>query len=423
VRQRGYLALLIGVLGLLLIGSSGCQQAAPAQPAAPAGQSSGAQPSGGAAAAPIKIGVPLPLTGKNAPFGVIIKNGFDMAQEEINAKGGVRGGSKLQLVFEDDTSQDPVAKSAAEKLITQDKVVMLTGEFASSSTYPVAQTAEQLKIPFLVTTGAADNITQQGWKYIFRMAQPSAEFDNALKDFMENVAKPQSIAIIFENTLFGTSNSDAMKKWADSKGVKVVQMESYDAGSPDYKPLLTKTKAANPDVVYFVSYLLDATLLMRQSKEIDLNPKMFAGAAAGFSIPDFLTGAGDTGEYVVSSSMWEQGVPYPGAKDFVPAYQKKYNSLPSYHGVQSYAGTYVIADVLNRAKSLSPDDIVTALAQTDLQTLYGRIKFEAYNGFTNQARIPTVLIQVQKGKFQTVWPKEVASAPAIFPTPKWSERK
>ncbi len=423
MKRAGYLASLVLILGLLLAGTVACQQAAPAQPAASGSQGGAAQPSGGAAGAGIKVGVPLPLTGRHAPFGQIIKNSFALAQEEINAKGGVRGGSKLELLFEDDTSQDAVAKSAAEKLITQDKVVMLTGEYASSSTFPVAQVAEQYKIPFLVSTAAADNITQQGWKYIFRMDQPSAEFDDALKDFMEKVAKPQSIAILFENTLFGTSTSEAMKKWADSKGVKVTQMEPYDAGSPDYKPMLTKVKAQNPDIVYMVSYLMDATLLMRQSKEIDLNPRAFAGAAAGFSIPQFLEGAGDAAEGVLSSSMWEASVTYPGAKEYYQNYQKKFNSKPSYHGAQGYAAAYVVADILTRAKSLSPDDIVTSMAQTDLMTIYGKVKFENYGGFTNQAKIPTVLIQVQKGRFATVWPKEVATAAAIYPTPKWSERR
>ena len=83
---------------------------------------------------------------------------------------------------------------------------------------------------------------------------------------------------------------------------------------------------------------------------------------------------------------------------------------------------FVVADVLNRAASLSPDDIVKALSGTDMMTMYGRIRFESYGKFQNQTKLPTFVIQVQKGKFATVWPKDVATSPPIYPTPAWSKR-
>lgn len=383
-----------------------------------AGTSSGANAPGGS----VKIGVPLPLTGRHAPFGEIIKNSFVMAAEEINAAGGVRGGSKLELVFEDSASDVETARTVVEKLISKDKVVMLTGQYASAETYPAAQLTEQSKIPFLVSVAAADNITQQGWKYIFRLAQPSKEFDDALKDYLSNVAKPKTIAILYENTLFGTSTSEAMKEWAKNSGVEIVLSEPYDAGSPDYKPLLLRVKQKNPDIVYMVSYLMDATLLMRQSKEVDINPQAFAGAAAGFSIRPFIEGAGAAAESVLSSTMWAPTVPYSGAKDYYDKYVKRFGSEPSYHGAQGYASVQVIADVLNRAASLSADDIVKALKETNISTIYGKIKFDDYNGFTNQAKVPTALVQVQNGKFVTVWPKDLAAGEAKYPTPPWNKR-
>jgi branched-chain amino acid transport system substrate-binding protein len=277
-------------------------------------------------------------------------------------------------------------------------------------------------MPFMISTAAADEITQQGWKYIFRLAQPASEFDDGLKDFFAKVVQPKTIAILHENTLFGTSTAAAMREWAKNSRVEVLMYEPYDAGSPDYKPLLLRVKQRNPDVIYMVSYLLDAVLLMRQAKEVDLNPKMFAGAAAGFSILPFLEGAGPNAEHVASSTMWEPSVPYPGAADYPKKYIARFGKAPSYHGAQGYASVYVVADVLNRAASLSADDIVKALAATDLTSMYGRIKFEAYGKFQNQAKLPTFVIQVQKGKFVTVWPKNVATAAAVVPTPPWSRR-
>jgi branched-chain amino acid transport system substrate-binding protein len=370
----------------------------------------------------VKVGVPIPLSGRHAPFGEIIKNSFNLALAEVNAKGGVRGGSKLEFVIEDSRSDVQAARTVAEKLISQDKVVMMTGQYASADTFPTAQIAQQYAMPFLVSTAAADEITQKGWKYIFRMAQPASDFDNGLKDFMEKTVKPRTMVILHENTLFGTSTATAMKEWAAKAKVDVVMYEAYDAGSPDYKPLLIRVKQKNPDVIYMVSYLMDATLLMRQAKEVDLNPHAFAGAAAGFSILQFIEGAGDAAEHVFSSTMWQPTVPYPGAGDYYKSYIARFGSAPSYHGAQAYAATFVVADVLNRAASLGNDDIVKSLAATDLMTMYGRIKFETYGKYTNQTRLPTFVVQVQKGKFATVWPKEVSMAPAVYPTPAWSKR-
>ena len=370
----------------------------------------------------IKVGVPLPLTGRHAPFGEIIKNSFGLAADEVNAKGGVRGGYKLDLLFEDSRSDVQAARTVTEKLINQDKVVMLTGQYSSVETFPMTQMVQQYGIPFLVSTAAADEITQQGWKYIFRMVQPASEFDNGLKDFFEKVVKPKSIIILYENTLFGTSTAAAMKEWATRNKVEVGMYEPYDAGSPDYRPLLLRVKEKKADVIYMVSYLLDAVLLMRQGKEVDLNPQAFAGAAAGFSILPFIKGAGDVAESVLSSTMWEASVPYPGAANYLKDYVARFGSPPSYHGAQGYAAVFVVADVLNRAASLSPDDIVKALSGTDMMTMYGRIRFESYGKFQNQTKLPTFVIQVQKGKFATVWPKDVATSPPIYPTPAWSKR-
>jgi branched-chain amino acid transport system substrate-binding protein len=370
----------------------------------------------------IKVGVPLPLTGRHAPFGEIIKNSFELAADEVNRAGGVRGGYRLELVFEDSRSDVQTARTITEKLINQDKVVMLTGQYSSAETFPTAQIAQQYGIPFLVSTAAADDITSQGWKYIFRMCQPASEFDNGLKDFFEKVAKPSTMAILHENTLFGTSTAAAMRDWAQKAGVRIVMYEAYDAGSPDFKPLLMQVRLHNPDIVYMVSYLLDAVLLMRQAKEVDLNPRAFAGAAAGFSILPFIEGAGDAAEYVLSSSMWERTVPYRGARQYYDNYVRRYGRPPSYHGAQGYAAVYVVADVLNRTRSLAPDDIVEALSKTNLMTAYGRIRFENYGRFYNQAKLPTFVIQVQKGKFEVVWPRGVATANPVYPTPPWRRR-
>jgi branched-chain amino acid transport system substrate-binding protein len=371
----------------------------------------------------IKVGVPNSLTGRHSPFGQHMKRAFDLALEEINAAGGIKG-KKLEFVHVDDQSKPETALTAAQKLLQDPQIVMLTGEYSSSNTYPICALAEKQKMPFMVTTAAADNITTSGWKYIFRLAQPASDFDTGLQEFLLKVVKPKSVVILYENTLFGTSTAKAMKRWADTNKINTPIFEAYEAGLVDFKPLLFKVKAANADVIYAVSYLMDATLIARQMKEIDINPKLFAGSAAGYSIAEFLTGAGEAAEYVYASTMWERTVPFPGAKEFDAKYKKTYNNIiPPYHAAQAYASAYIVADVLKRAKSLSREAIREALATTNLMTIYGPVTFKSYGDFKQQVQLPTLVLQVQKKKFEVVYPQSAATAKYVFPVPKWSDRK
>ena len=370
----------------------------------------------------IKVGIPNSLTGRHSPFGQHMKRAFDLALDEINAAGGVKG-RPIEWVHVDDQSKPETALTAAQKLFQDEEIILVTGEYSSSNTYPICALAEKQKMPFMVSTAAADNITQSNWKYIFRLAQPASEFDTGLQEFLLKVVKPKHMVILYENTLFGTSTAKAMKKWADDNKVNVLIFEAYEAGLVDFKPLLFKVKAANPEVVYAISYLMDATLIARQMKEIDINPKMFAGSAAGYSIPEFLEGAGDSAEYVYASTMWERTVPFPGAKEFDEKYRKKHNVAPPYHAAQAYASAYVCWDVLKRAKALTREAVREALVTTDLMTIYGPVTFKSYGDFKQQTQLPTLVLQVQKKKFEVVWPTSAATGKYIFPVPKWSERK
>src|SRR5512139_641573 len=151
----------------------------------------------------IKVGIVLPLTGDQAKFGEIEKQSFDLALEEINKAGGVKG-KKLELLVEDDTGRPEVGRSVAEKLVTKDKVVMLSGGYSSSVTAAVAGVAQQNRMPFLINTGSADDITEKGFDYVFRLNPAASEYSAAVEDFLTTVVKPKTVAILYENSKFGT---------------------------------------------------------------------------------------------------------------------------------------------------------------------------------------------------------------------------
>lgn len=374
------------------------------------------------AQAQFKVGIPLPLTGAEAKFGEMEKQAYELAVEEINAKGGVKG-QKILLDIQDSGGRPEVATSIVEKFLTTNKYPIVVGEYTSQCSYAVAAVAERYKRPYLVVTGAADKITQQGWKYVYRLNPPSSLYNEGIWSFFKAVAKPASIAILYENTDFGTSTSQAMKTWAEANGVAVKAYEGYQAGAVDFKPTLQKIKSLRPDVIYMVSYLMDASLLMRQSKELDINPKVFVGGAAGFTLPEFLQNAADASEFAMSGTLWTPQAKYPGAKAFFDRFKQKFGKEPDYHAAEAYAAAYVLADTLKRATSWSPEDIRDALSKTDMMTAFGPVKFVSWDKFTNQNRMNTLVLQVIKKQFETVWPKEGASAPYVFPVPRWRDRK
>lgn len=372
----------------------------------------------------VKVGVILPLTGSEAMFGEMEKNSFEMAYEELKAAGKTTvGGKEIKLMYEDDQGKQDVAKSATEKLVNQDKVAMLSGGYSSACTNVIAGSAQSLNTPFLIVTGSSDAITKQGWNYVFRgTAAPASKYTIAFWDMLEKVVKPQNVAIIFENTDFGTSSSKGFREECQKRGINVVFDQAYEHGAIDFKPMLANLRSTNPDMIFATSYVMDASMIVKQMKELDFNTKLFVGNGAGYTMPEFYQNAGAASDFVASTTLWVPNVAWPGASDYFNKYKQKYGKEPDYHGAQAYATMYVIADALSRAKDLTNTGIQQALKQTDIKTIMGPIKFEDWEGFTNQNKPNTYVVQWSKGKLEVIWPEDVKSASYVYPVPKWNER-
>src|SRR6266481_7546543 len=221
-----------------------------------------------------KIGVITSLTGSLAAFGEAHKNGDAIALDEINAKGGVLG-KKIELDFYDDQSKPDQAVQGVSKLIDQDQVPVLLGSYSSESTKAIVPAVSQRETPLIIPTATADNVMDSKSPWIFRVCAGANDYAKATIAFLKANGAPRKMAIIYENTNFGQSNMKAMTAAAKEAGIDLVAVESYEAKSPDYKAVLQRVKKANPEVIYFCSYLLDATTLMRQAREMDLIPKYY----------------------------------------------------------------------------------------------------------------------------------------------------
>ena len=364
------------------------------------------------------IGVITSLTGPAAAFGQAHKNGYAVAVAELNAKGGVLG-KPIELEFYDDQSKPDQAVQGVAKLVDQDHVPIILGAYSSETTRAIVPAVTQKQVPLIMPTATADNVMETGSQWVFRICAGANSYAAAMADFLKNNGAPKTIAIIYENTNFGQANGKSMKEIAPTMGMTVVDEEAYQASSPDYKALLQRVQAKEPEVVYFASYLLDATALLRQSEQVGLSPKYITAAGTGFSAAEFPTekGAGKYAEYTFSVSQWLPSAKWAGSKEFDDAYFKVAGTHPAYHGMQAYAALVVAADAINRAKSDQPAAIADALRKTQLETSFGPIHFDA----KGQNAHPVLISQVQGGQYKVVWPADAAEAKPVA-TPAWADR-
>jgi branched-chain amino acid transport system substrate-binding protein len=387
---------------------------------------------GPAAAQTLKIGAPQPMTGPDAPFGDKFKKAYGMAVEEINAAGGVNG-KKIEVVIEDHQAKNALAATIAEKLITQEKVLVLTGGRASGQAMEVASVAQRLKTPYLVDHPSADMITTKGFEWVFRNNPTGSIYPAAFNAFITEYAgaMPKSAAVVYDNTLFGKTIGTAAMKFLKSKGVPIVADEAYPVNTLDFKPIMTKVKGTNPDYLLLVAVATtDAILLTRHAKEMGITPRAFVGFGGGFGVADFASQLGGLAQNVFSSAAWSGNPNDPRTKAFYEKFHAKYGIWPHEHEVEGYAAIYIIADALKRAKltgnlDADRDAIRVALAATDMNTVFGKVKFGNWTGptgepFTNQniySNEHSVLAQWQNGQLLNVWPLAVAETKLVFPDP------
>jgi branched-chain amino acid transport system substrate-binding protein len=365
---------------------------------------------------PIKIGASMSVTGTYAKPGSYQKEGYDICIDELNGKGGLLG-RKVELVIYDDQSQPATAVKLYEKLITEDKVDAVMGPYSSAVSEAVANVTEKYKKVMVAPLAATTSIFKKGRKYIFMVITPA---ENYLDGLIDMAAKRglKTVAIINEDTLFPKASAAGTVEAAKKRGMQVVLQEAYPKGNTDFSALLVKIKAANPDVIAAGTYFDDAVAITRQMKELNVNPKMF-GLTVGGDLPEFYDLLKQNAEYVYGSTQWDESLPYPGQKEFLAAYTKKFKHEPSYHAAAGYAGCLIYGEAVKRAGTLDADKVREQLLKMEIKTAFGDYKVEP-DGF--QVAHKMVMLQWQDGKRVVVWPDDLASGKLRYPTPEWGKR-
>lgn len=387
----------------------------------------------------VKIGAIYPLSGNAASAGTAAKAAIEVATEVINgdhqnlgdltlAKGaGLPGlkGAKVEVVFADNQGTPAAGQNQALRLITEEKVHALIGAYQSGITLTASAIAERHGIPFLSGESVAANLTERGFKWFFRTTPVAADIAKTYMAFLKEIkgagTKLDSLAIVNENTEYGTSIAKVLREAAKENGFNVSIEIPYSANTTDVQSQVLQLKDKNPDVVIFVSYTSDAILYTKTMQALGYKPPVLIGDNSGFSDASFLKTVGGIAQGAINRSAWDIGK--PGSTTFLinEMYKKKTgNDLDDTAG-RAMQGFFVLVEAINRAGSTDPAKIQAALKATDLKPNqlimgYKGVKFDDKG---NNTLASALLIQVQGDAYVAVWPKESATAELKLPYKGW----
>jgi branched-chain amino acid transport system substrate-binding protein len=378
---------------------------------------------------PIRIGASLSQSGVYATLGQNKLRGYQLCVKHANEKGVVLG-RKLELVVHDDGSDPATAVRLYEKLVTQDRVDLVLGPYGSPITDAVANVTERHKLP-MVCDASATLIYKKGRKFIFGMNPPAEVYLEGLVD-MGAKKGLRTLAMINLDDLSSKALAQGTIELAKKKGLQVVSGEAYPHGTTDFSTILTKVRAANPDVLGGATRFEDALAITRQLKALDVNPRM-VGLTIGVDLPKFYELAGRDAEFVYGATPWVPELvevragglipiarQYPGAREFVESYRREFPGADlSFHSAHGYGSCEILVEAIRRARSLDGEKIRDAILTMDRNTVFGAFRVDR-DGL--QIAHKMLLFQWQDGKKVIVWPEELAPGKPRFPTPPWSQR-
>lgn len=379
----------------------------------------------------IKIGAAVSLTGKIAYEGNMVKQGYEVWEKWVNEHGGITAGGKtygVEIIYYDDEG-DPVRSARlTERLITEDKVHFLGGPFSSAVTFATSAIGEKYGIITIAPEANATNIYERGYKYIFSILPPAPMLMVPIAYMMDEMLepKPKTVAIIVANDLFPISCAEGFQNKCVELGFDVVLYEKYPAGATDISALLTKVKGLNPDVLGVAGYTADSLMAIRQCKELDLNPKLYA-FSVGVNIPAFLDEMGADGNYAVEGQWWLPGMKledsiFGTTANYVQACKDLFGEdfKNQYWTASASAAGSILQLAIEKADSIETEKVRAALSSLKVQlTTWPAIEF---NEKGQNIRWEHPVNQVQDGKFVIVYPEESKENTPMYPAPEWKNR-
>jgi branched-chain amino acid transport system substrate-binding protein len=388
----------------------------------------------------VKIGAVFPLSGNAASAGVHAKAAIEVAMDIINnahpelgnfplAKGaGLAGlgGAKVDVVFADNQGSPATGQNQTLRLITEEKVVALTGAYQSGITLTASAIAEKYGIPFVNGESVAANLTERGFKWFFRVTPIASDFAKIYYEFLQDMktagSKVDNVAIVHDNTEYGTSVASVITSAFKDKGQAIALDIAYAVNATDVQSQVLQLKEKKPDVVIMVAYAPDAILYSKTMQALDYKPPMLIADDSGYSDPSFIKAVGKISQGAFNRSSWSVGAPGSATAIIADMYKKKSGDEMDDTAARQMQGFFVLCEAIDRAGSTDPAKIQAALKATDLKPDqlmmgYKGVKFDDKGQNILAAGL---MIQLQDGEnYVAVWPKASAEKPPVMPYKGW----
>lgn len=393
----------------------------------------------------VVIGVVYPMSGPNAQAGVDNKPVFEIAAEIANGAldlpfpfyqqlKGMPGlqGAKVRLVFADHQGKPDLGQAEAERMITQEKVAAIVCCWHSGVTATASAVAERHGVPFLNAESSSPPLTERGFKWFFRTSPHDGHFSQVMFDFFRDFQKKRGVSIktlglTYEETAFGADSGKVQKELAKQLGYEVVLDIQYKSRATSLAAEVQRLKAASPDVWMPTSYQTDAILFTRTMKELDYNPKMVMAQNAGHISPDFVQAVGKDAEGIMTRAPFSTDLidKRPVARALNTLYAKRAGKDLYDFPARAFTGMMTLLDAFNRAGSTDPEAVRKALVATNIPgdqliMTWDHVRFDAKGQNTG---VRGIILQLQGGRFYTVYPFDVATRDVIYPIPAWKDRK
>ena len=347
----------------------------------------------------VKIGLVYELTGNTASYGTSAINGAKLAFKQINANGGVLG-KQIQLVTADNKGEPSESANVMTKLITQDKVAAVTGFTVSSCGIAGSAVAESNKVPFVAAATVnpkvtVDERTNKVKDYTFRACFIDSFQGMVAANFATNGLKAQKVAVMVDNSSdYSKGLSKIFKEAFTGKGGQIVSEEAYLQKDQDYKSVLTKIKASNPDLLYIPGYYEDVGKIIKQARELGMMIPVLGNDA--WDSPKLVElGGAQALNNTYFTNFYSVEDKNPSSNAFVEAYQKEYGQMPDSMAAMGYDAANLLVDAIKRANSLEPAKIREALAATkDFTSVSGKMSLNE----THDAVRGVVIIEMKDGK-------------------------
>jgi branched-chain amino acid transport system substrate-binding protein len=388
----------------------------------------------------VKIGAVFPLSGNAASAGVHAKAAIETALDIINnahpelgsfplaKNAGLAGlgGAKVEVVFADNQGSPATGQNQTLRLITEEKVVALTGAYQSGITLTASAIAEKYGIPFVNGESVAANLTERGFKWFFRTTPVASDFAKIYYDFLKDMkaagVKTDNVALVHDNTEYGTSVSSVITSVFKDNGQTIALDIPYAVNATDVQSQILQLKEKKPDVVIMIAYASDAILYAKTMQALDYKPPMIIADDSGYSDPSFIKAVGKISQGAFNRSSWSVGPPGSPTALIAEMYKKKSGDEMDDTAGRQMQAFFVLVDAIDRAGSTDPAKIQAALKATDLKPDqlmmgYKGVKFDDKG---QNSLASGLIIQLQDGEnYVAVWPKANAEKAPMTPYKGW----